>query len=104
MSIESDADRLDIIQTLAGISTDEITVRHPTGQFDAVFENEFLEVGFGAGVETVQPVLIARTIDVASLVKDTPLEFEDDRGQTQFYRVKHHEPDGTGMSRVLLRR
>lgn len=101
MSIESDSDRLDIIRTLAGIATDSITVRHPEGRFDAVLDNEYYDAQFGdgPGVESSQPVLIARTIDVLRLVKDTPLQIGDEE-----YRLKSHQADGTGMSRVLLKR
>ena len=82
-------------------ATGAVTVRHVAGQFEANFENEFYEAQFGtgAGVETAQPVLIARTIDVESLAKDIPLQIGD-----REYVFKKHEPDGTGMSRVLLKR
>lgn len=82
-------------------ATAAVTVKHPGGEFVANFDNEYYEaqLGGGPGVETVQPVLSARTIDVQDLIKDTPLDVGDEQ-----YRLKAHQPDGTGMSRVLLKR
>lgn len=98
MSIESDSDRLDIVRTLAGITTDEVTVRHPTGSFTAIFDRPAALTPDGS-IETRQPVLVARSIDVDTLVKDTPLSVGADE-----YRVKRLEPDGTGMTTIILRR
>jgi hypothetical protein len=101
MSIESAADRLDFIQTLAGITTDDCTVHHPLGKFDAIFDNEYLEAlgGIGPAIEGRAPVLRAQTSDVEQLRKDTPLRIGDVE-----YHLRHHEPDGTGMSLVYLKK
>lgn len=82
-------------------ATAAVVVRHPDGEFIAQFSDEYYEaqLGGGPGTETVQPVLIARTIDVQSLAKDTPLEVGNEQ-----YRLKSQQPDGTGESRVLLKR
>lgn len=103
MSIESYEDRGDIIRTLAGIERDDIMVRHPGGAFVAIFDNEYYEANFGPGIESAQPVITARTLDVAGLAKDTPLEVTQADGTVKQYLFKKHEPDGTGMSRVLLK-
>ena len=91
--METDADRLAMIKSLGGQ-----LVRHPSGEFWALFDNEYYESDFGPGVEGRQPVLTARTIDVQGLAKDVPI---DVNGVT--YLFKRHEPDGTGMSRVPLK-
>lgn len=98
MSIESDSDRLDIIRTLAGITADEVTARHPTGTFAAIFDRPSALTPDGV-VETRQPVLLARTMDVESLTKDMPLSV----GAEEF-RIKRLEPDGTGMTTIILKR
>lgn len=87
-------------------STGAVKVRHPDGDFEAHFENEYFEAQFSEGpsVETRRPVLTARTVDVEALEKETPLEVLDDDGcAVAIYRFKRHEPDGTGISLVYLR-
>lgn len=102
MSIESDADRLDFVRTLASIETDDVEVLHPGGKFSAMFDHEYYEAQFGAGpgVDSVQLVLTARTIDVAALIRDTPLTIG-----TEEYRLKSApQPMSLTMSRLLLKR
>jgi hypothetical protein len=67
-------------------------------EFYAIFDNGFsqaLDL-----VESSEPYLTMRTSDVTrvKLVKDDVID-----GLAQVFRVKHHEPDGTGMSRILLK-
>lgn len=90
---ESDADRLASIKGLGGQ-----LVSHESGSFWAIFDRAFLLSTDGA-VETRRPVLEARTIDVADLPKDTALAIGD-----EVYQIVRHEPDGTGMTIVLLKR
>lgn len=95
---ESDADRLALIKALGGQ-----LVRHPAGEFWAIFEREYYEAAFGdgPGVGTSQPALTsARTIDVKALTRDTPLRID---GESETFFVKKHQPDGTGMSVVLVK-
>lgn len=100
MSIEDDCDRLDIIRTLAGITSDDITVYHSRGSFEAIFDNEYLESqGFeGPAIEGTLPLLTARTIDVKDLPRGTRLTIG-----SESFTIERHEPDGTGMSRVYLK-
>jgi len=90
---ESDADRLAMIQGLGGQ-----LVLSPDGEFWAVFERPSA-LSLDGSVETRQPVLIARTADVEALTKDTPLSIG-----TEEFRIKRLEPDGTGMTTIILRR
>lgn len=89
--METDADRLAMIQSLGGQ-----LVRTPGGDFWAIFDNDFLLSG---NIETRAPALTARSIDVESLSKDSPVEV----GSTT-YRVKSPQPDGTGMTLLILKR
>jgi hypothetical protein len=91
--METDADRLAMIKSLGGQ-----LVQHPSGSFLAIFDREFVLLAEGA-VESRQPALTARTIDVADLPKDAILTVAGDT-----FRIKRHEPDGTGMSLVILKR
>jgi hypothetical protein len=92
--MESDAGRLAMIKGLGGQ-----LVRHEQGEFWAIFDNEYLALLDGA-VESRGPALIAvRTSDVHELLKDSWLQVGDES-----YRVKQQQPDGTGMSVVLLKR
>lgn len=94
--IESDADRLEMIRAVGGV---ECKVNK--GAFQAIFDNEFVESEAEPGVEGRQPVLTCRTSDVG--------ELEIRKGShvtigAEVYRVQRHEPDGTGMSRLVLRK
>lgn len=91
--IESDADRLAMIKGLGGQ-----LVRHAGGEFWAIFDRPSALSPDGA-VETRQPVLQARSIDVDTLTKDAPLSIGTDE-----YRIKRLEPDGTGMTTIILKR
>lgn len=106
MSIESDEDRLDIVRTLGGIERDQVTIRHPRGQFDAIFDDEYYEAGFGSGpaVEGAQSVLTARSIDVQSLTKDTPLDVTLEDGTVRQFFLKRVARVGGGFSLVFLKR
>lgn len=95
--MESDADRLAMIKSLGGQ-----LVRVPNGEFWAIFDKETADILGGPAVESRQPELSScRTSDVERLqiIKDDPVEIG-----TETYRVKKPEDDGTGMSRVLLKR
>jgi hypothetical protein len=93
---ENEADRLAIIQSLGGQ-----LLRIDGGTFWAIFDHEYIDVGSDEPrIESTQPVLTCRTSDVGRLLinKDTLLEIE-----AGDYQVRRHEPDGTGMSRLILR-
>jgi hypothetical protein len=99
MSVESASDLLDIIEALGGIDAESVTVTHAGGSFSAIFERPFVEVEAGGmGVESRQPVLVARTSDVSALAKDTSLTV-----QSVAYKLRRQEPDGTGVTRLILK-
>lgn len=60
--------------------------------FDAAFS-----APFGQAIESTQPVFVARTEDVGSLVQGSEVVIG-----SVTYQVERVEPNGTGMSRVVL--
>jgi hypothetical protein len=91
--METDADRLAMIQSLGGQ-----LITHAQGSFWAIFDREFALLADGA-VESRQPALTARTSDVEVLAKDTVVHVAGEP-----YRIKRPEPDGTGMTILILKR
>lgn len=90
--MDSDADRLALIKGLGGQ-----LVRHDAGEFWAVFDREYVLIL--DGVESRSTALsAARTSDIDALPKDTLLTIDGEDWQ-----IKRHEPDGTGMSVVMLK-
>lgn len=96
MAFESDADRLDMIQAVGGLC-----VKANQGEFFAIFDNEFIEVEGEPGVEGRQPTLTCRSTDLERLEvqKNSNLTVGPDN-----YRVQRAEPDGTGMTKLVLRK
>ncbi len=94
--LDSDADRLEIIKSLGGQ-----LLPVSGGEFWAIFDRDFSEVLGGPSVETRQPFLECRTSDVLALGLDKEIDISV--GNLP-YRVRRHEPDGTGMSRLILKR
>jgi hypothetical protein len=96
---ESEADRLGLIQAVGG-------ERFDTGNADklwAIFEREYLQTEVGVqSVANRRPTLTCRSSDVIahSLVKDSKVVRDSD-GSTFF--CSKFEPDGTGMTLVMLR-
>lgn len=88
----SDTDLLAMIKSLGGQP-----VHHDGGEFWAVFDREFALSANGS-IETRQPSLTARTSDVQSLAKDSVLRVGD-----EVYRLKRPEPDGTGVTLLILK-
>jgi len=94
--LQTDADRLESLKALDG----EIVLVQGGQNFWAIFDNEFALQEFAAGgLEDRAPMLQCRTSDVEALKigKDTALRI---RGNP--FTVRRHEPDGTGMSRLIL--
>lgn len=89
--MESEIDRLTFITSLGGQ-----LVRTDAGSFLSIFDREYLEA---VDTETRVPVLTARTSDVERYVPRKGVEVTVG---TDVYRVRRHEPDGTGMSMVYL--
>jgi hypothetical protein len=94
--METDADRLELIQALGGQ-----IVRADSGTMCAVFDNAYSGVSLGdLDVEDTGPRLTCRSSDVArlSLRKDSLITVGE-----KDWRVARPEPDGTGMTILILR-
>lgn len=94
--LQSDAELLRLIADSGGIPV--VTER---GDFVAIFDNEFVESAGGVGIEGQQPVLTCRSSDIerVGLNKSAIVTVI-----AQPYRVQRIEPDGDGISRVILRK
>lgn len=91
---ETEADRLEMIKSLGGRP-----VRHANGEFWAIFDNGYLGISAAdIDVEERGPRLTCRTSDVIALRKDAALEVCN-----ATYRLARAEPDGTGMTVLVLR-
>lgn len=93
MEMESDADRLETIRALGGR-----LICLGDSKVWAVFENGFFETV--PGVESRQPYLLCRTSDLpTAFQKETDIDID-----AEHFRVKRLEDDGTGLTRVMLKR
>jgi high-affinity K+ transport system ATPase subunit B len=90
MPLESDADRLAMLQALG----EEITVGGTAVW--AIVDNEYVEA---LSVTGTQPVATCRSSDVTGVTRATTVV----RGGVT-YRVANIEPDGTGMTLLRLER
>lgn len=89
--METEADRLASIKALGGR-----LIPCETTSFWAIFDREYASAD---SVETKTSALTARTSDVENLPKDTVFTIDG-----ELYRIKRHEPDGSGMTALILRR
>lgn len=91
---ETDADRLAMIKALGGL---DCKIRG--GCFWGIFDNASADAL--TLVESTDPVITCRSSDVThlSMVKDDTIDICGD-----LWRIKKFEPDGTGITRILLKR
>lgn len=97
--METDSDRLQLLRDHGGGAT----LKYGGVSYYVVFDNDFLLAG---EVEERSPVATMRSSDVADagLQKDSVAEvFNPFDGSRKNYRVKRFEPDGTGMTMVILK-
>lgn len=94
--LDSDADLLALIRDSGGV-----TVKCNQGEFQAIFDHEFIEVEGQPGVESRTPVLTCRTSDFERLElrKNSNLDVGGEH-----YRIQRPEPDGTGITKLVLRK
>jgi hypothetical protein len=91
--MESEADRRATLSALGGKD-----YQTAAGPLLGVFDNEYME---GLDTESRLPVLTCTTADAVAREAVRKGATVDIDGTT--YRVDRHEPDGTGMSRLILR-
>lgn len=89
--MESDTDRLQLLLAVGGAQ-----IVTPAGAFVGVFDNAYADA---LEVEGTRPALTCRASDVSrlSLKKGVRVDVE-----AASYRIRRIEPDGTGMSVLVL--
>ena len=93
MSVETAADRTALLADYG------ITVtKADASTFTGIFDNDFLAVDLDESeVESTEPTLLARTADVSGLAHGDSLTIS-----AVSYTVRGIQPDGTGMTQIML--
>lgn len=93
MAVESAADRLSMLDDWdSGLYEGATTIQ-------GIFDNDYQEVidDSGVGAESSQPVFLCRTADVSSAAHGDTLVVNSTN-----YVVRGVQPDGTGMTLLML--
>lgn len=93
MSVETAADRTALLADYGTIVT-----KADASTFTGIFDNDFLAVDLDESeVESTEPTLLARTADVSGLAHGDSLTIS-----AVSYTVRGIQPDGTGMTQIML--
>ena len=93
MSVETAADRTAMLADYGTTVT-----KADASTFTGIFDNDFLAVDVDESeVESSEPTLLARTADVPSLAHGDTLTIS-----AVSYTVRGIQPDGTGMTQIML--
>jgi hypothetical protein len=93
MSVETAADRSALLNDYGTTVT-----KADASTFTAIFDNDFLAVDLDESeVESTEPTLLARTADVSGLAHGDSLTIS-----STSYTVRGIQPDGTGMTQIML--
>ena len=93
MSVETAADRTAMLADYGTTVT-----KADTSTFTGIFDNDFLAVDVDESeVESSEPTLLARTADVSNLAHGDTLTIS-----AVSYTVRGIQPDGTGMTQIML--
>ena len=93
MSVETTADRTAMLADYGSTVT-----KADASTFVAIFDNDFLAVDLDESeVESTEPTLLARTADVSGLAHGDSLTIS-----AVSYTVRGIQPDGTGMTQIML--
>ena len=93
MSVETAADRTALLADYGTTVT-----KTDASTFTAIFDNDFLAVDLDESeVESTEPTLLARTADVSGLAHGDSLTIS-----AVSYTVRGIQPDGTGMTQIML--
>jgi hypothetical protein len=96
MQLQSDATLLRMLKALGAVRV--YICGEPVW---AIFDNAFIDLLSEPGIESRAPGLTCRTSDAERVgaTKDSDVSVG-----TELYRVKRSDPDGTGMTNVVLKR
>lgn len=103
MAVETDTDRSTMIADFGSTVTFSPGDTWPnrndqTVEIKGIFDNEFFElVGEDTRIKSSQPMLICKTSDVSDAERNSVVEIGTDK-----YKVVGVEPDGTGITLLLL--
>lgn len=103
MPVESDNDRAHLLADFGQLVTFSPGETYPnrnneTAEITGIFDKAFFEiVGDLVAADSNQPVIVCRTIDVAGAERNSMVEIGADT-----YKVVGVEPDGTGITLLLL--
>jgi len=93
MSVETAADRTAMLADYGSTVT-----KADASTFTGIFDNDFLAVDLDESeVESTEPTLLARTADVSGLTHGDSLTIS-----AVSYTVRGIQPDGTGMTQIML--
>ena len=93
MSVETAADQTALLADYGTTVT-----KADASEFTAIFDNDFLAVDLDESeVESTEPTLLARTADVSGLAHGDSLTISP-----VSYTVRGIQPDGTGMTQIML--
>ena len=93
MSVETAADRSAMLNDYGTTVT-----KADTSTSTGIFDNDFLAVDLDESeVESTEPTLLARTADVPNLAHGDSLTIS-----STSYTVRGIQPDGTGMTQIML--
>ena len=93
MTVETAADRSAILADYGTTVT-----KADASTFTGIFDNDFLAVDLDESeVESTEPTLLARTADVSGLAHGDSLTIS-----AVSYTVRGIQPDGTGMTQIML--
>ena len=93
MSVETAADRSALLNDYGTTVT-----KADASTFTGIFDNDFLAVDLDESeVESTEPTLLARTADVSGLAHGDSLTIS-----AVSYTVRGIQPDGTGMTQIML--
>lgn len=99
MTVESSDDLLGMLSDWDSAIYTPPGLPHPSSKsstISGIFESQFVEFG---GVETYAPTFLCRTADLTDVAHDAQLRIE-----SVDYKVKGNQPDGTGMTLLILER
>lgn len=99
MAVETEADRLSLLEDF-GIQVTLNPLGSPTA-ITAIFDAPHIEIdlGVGAPISSVNPTLLCRASDAASVVQGTVVRVNGTN-----YSVFEVQPDGMGMTVLVIRK